>query len=179
MRKRLDAEELDDSSEDDEDRRARLIAEEKESDLKHASDLFGDVGGVPASRGKPQAVTVEDSSTPGAAIDLSSLPLFNPTNKDQFTQLRESLVPLLTKNSKHTQYGIFMPEFVKAICKDLPSDQIKKVASALTTLSNEKLKEEKAEKGGKKTKAAKTKTTLSVSRNAENDTTAYDDGLDE
>ena len=58
------------------------------------------------------------------------------------------------------------------------SEQIKKIASGLTTLSNEKMKEEKAaEKGGKKTKAAKTKTTLNASRDVslKADTRAYDD----
>jgi translation initiation factor 3 subunit J len=79
-----------------------------------------------------------------------------------------------------------MQEFTKAICKELPSDQIKKIASGLTTLSNEKLKEEKAaEKGGKKTKAQKTKTVLHADRGIGSksyaDTHAYDgdDGMDE
>ena len=72
-----------------------------------------------------------------------------------------------------------MQEFAKQISKDLPSDQIKKIASGLTTLANEKMKEEKAaDKGGKKTKAAKTKTTLNASRDVGlkgADTKAYDD----
>jgi len=49
-------------------------------------------------------------------------------------------------------------------------------------MSNEKMKEEKAaEKGGKKTKAAKTKTSLAAGRDVAHraDTTAYDDGLEE
>ena len=64
----------------------------------------------------------------------------------------------------------------------MPSEQIKKVASGLTTLSNEKMKEEKAaEKGGKKSKAAKTKVSLAATRDVSNkaDTTAYEDGLEE
>ena len=87
-------------------------------------------------------------------------------------------MPLISQNAKKAQYAIFMQEFTKRICKDLASDQIKKVASGLTTLSNEKMKEEKAaEKGGKKTKAAKTKTSLSAARDISHraDTTAYDD----
>jgi translation initiation factor 3 subunit J len=75
-----------------------------------------------------------------------------------------------------------MQEFTKQIAKDLPSDQIKKISSGLTTLSNEKLKEEKAlEKGGKKSKAAKTKITLNASRDIsyKADTSAYGDDLAE
>ena len=75
-----------------------------------------------------------------------------------------------------------MQEFSKQISKELPSDQIKKIASGLTTLSNEKMKEEKAaEKGGKKSKAAKTKSTLNATRDTTSraDTNAYDDDLGE
>ena len=70
-----------------------------------------------------------------------------------------------------------MQELCKGIARDLPSDQIKKIASGLTTLSNEKMKEEKAaEKGGKKTKAAKTKTSLNATRDVGRaaDVGAYD-----
>jgi hypothetical protein len=77
---------------------------------------------------------------------------------------------------------LFLQEFVKQISKDLPSEQIKKIASGLTTLSNEKMKEEKAaEKGGKKTKAAKTKTVLNASRDVgvRADTAAYDEDFGE
>jgi translation initiation factor 3 subunit J len=77
---------------------------------------------------------------------------------------------------------LFLQEFVKQISKDLPSEQIKKIASGLTTLSNEKMKEEKAaEKGGKKTKAAKTKTALNASRDVgvRADTAAYDEDFGE
>ena len=179
MRRRQEAADYESEEEDEADRRARLLREQKESDLKHAADLFGDIG-VPATRSNPKAITIQDETQPGAAIDLSALPIFDPTTKDQFTKLRDVLGPLLVKNAKKAQYSLFMQEFVKDIARELPSDQIKKIASGLTTLSNEKMREEKeAQKGGKKTKAAKTKTSLAGARNIEADTTAYDDGLDE
>ncbi|CAD0091618.1 unnamed protein product, partial [Aureobasidium vineae] len=143
MRKRM--EDLDFDSDDDEDeaeRKARLRREQKESDLKHAEDLFEGIG-VPATRSNPKAITVADEKQPGNAIDLSAMPLFNPTTKDQFAKLREILAPLLVSNVKKAQYTIFMQEFAKDIVKELPSDQIKKIASGLTTLSNEKMREEK------------------------------------
>lgn len=181
MRRRMEEEEQTDSDEDEADRRARLRAEQKESDLKHAEDLFEGIG-ISNNRAAGKHITVQDDSNPGETIDLSTLSLFNPTTKDQFTKLRETLAPLLAKNAKKAQYTLFMQEFAKQIVKELPSDQIKKIASGLTTLSNEKMKEEKAaEKGGKKTKAAKTKTNLGGSRGMADkvDTAAYDDGLDE
>lgn len=181
MRRKQEEEELDsEDSEDEAEKRARLRIQEKEGDLKHAEDLFGGIG-VNPNRGAAKPVTLTDPSDPTKTIELSSLSIFNPATLAQFTQLRETLVPLVAANSKKAQYPGFAVEFSKAIARDLPSEQIKKIASALTTLSNEKMKEEKAaEKGGKKTKGAK-KTVLNASRDTtlKADTNAYDDGLDE
>lgn len=184
MQKRLDDE--DESSEEEEteaEKLQRQRAAEKEADLKNAEDLFGGVGGVPASRAaaKP-VVTVQADEDPASTIDLSSLKLFNPTSVAQFAKLRETLVPLLNGNSKKPQYALFLQELTKQTVKDLNSDQIKKISSGLTAISNEKMKEEKAaDKGGKKTKAAKTKTSLAATRDVSTraDTTSYDDGLEE
>merc|ERR1711939_937855 len=123
--RRLAEESDEESSEEDEaTRRERLRRTEQESDLKHAEDLFGNIG-ISNSR---------KATTAANAVVIDS--------------------------------------------KDLTSDQIKKIASTLTALSNEKMKEEKnAEKGGKKSKAQKTKVALVASRNvsAVADTQAYDD----
>jgi translation initiation factor 3 subunit J len=177
---------MDSSDEDDEDdatRRRRLRETEINSDLVHAEDLFGAVQ-VPNNRVVKQTVILTDSKDPMSTIDLATMPLFNPKTKEQFTKLRETLIPLIGANSKHAQYTLFLQEFTKQICKDLPSEQIKKIASGLTTLSNEKMKEEKAaEKGGKK-KNTKAKTVLKADKTFTSskmvDTMAYDDdGLDE
>ncbi|EGE06041.1 hypothetical protein TEQG_05155 [Trichophyton equinum CBS 127.97] len=78
------------------------------------------------------------------------------------------------KSAKKPAYTLWLQDFTKQLVKDLPSQEIKKIASAMTAASNEKLKEEKAaDKGGKKTKAAKTKTSLVATRGA--DLNAYDD----
>ena len=182
--RRKQQEEDDESSDEDEDmaaKRERLRRTEQDADLKHAEDLFGDIG-INKNRSAPKTIVSADPSDPSSAIDLSSLPLFNPSTKDQFVKLRETLTPILAANAKKAQYTLFMQEFTKQIVKDLPSEQIKKIASGLTTLSNEKMKEEKAaEKGGKKTKAAKTKATLVANRDAGSraDTTSYSEELDE
>ncbi|RAL62461.1 hypothetical protein DID88_005027 [Monilinia fructigena] len=173
------AEGSDESSEEDEaTRRERLRRTEQESDLKHAEDLFGNIG-INSRKSTSAANAVQiDEKNPAATVDLTALPLFDPRTKQQFEKLRETLVPLITNNVKKAQYIIFLQEFTKQISKDLPSEQIKKIASTLTALSNEKMKEEKAaEKGGKKSKAQKTKTTLNASRNTMTnpDLQAYED----
>jgi translation initiation factor 3 subunit J len=174
-------EEEEDTSDDEEeteaDRRARMRQQERDADLKHAEDLFAEVN-ISKARNTSVPVRVDDPDDPSQKIDLSKLSIFKPTTKDQFAALREILVPLLTVNNKKGQYSLFLQDFTKQLAKDLPSDQIKKIASGLTALSNEKMKEEKAaEKGGKKTKAAKTKTSLNASRDIayKADNNAYDD----
>ncbi|KAI4663514.1 uncharacterized protein J4E78_003930 [Alternaria triticimaculans] len=166
-----------DEEETEAERRERMRQAELDASRAQAEELFGDLSVAPKAR-TGKAITIADESDPGNAIDLSSLAIFNPNTKDQFTKLRETLTPLIAGNSKKGQYSLFLQEFTKQIAKDLPSEQIKKIASGLTTLSNEKMKEEKAaEKGGKKSKAAKTKTTLNASRDVgvRADTRAYDD----
>ncbi|KAL0254747.1 Translation initiation factor 3 subunit J component [Diplodia seriata] len=175
----------DDSDEDEDEatRRARLRKSEMDSDLAAAEDLFGDLaigGGSKRSATKP-AVMVDPNDS-NNTIDLSTLKIFNPSTKDDFHKLRDTLAPLLAANSKKPQYNLFLQEFCKQIAKELPSDQIKKISSGLTTLSNEKMKEEKAaEKGGKKSKAAKTKTSLNATRDVayKADTATYDEDFGE
>jgi translation initiation factor 3 subunit J len=145
--------------------------------------LFGNIG-ISNNRKATTAANavVVDAKDPAATVDLTSLPLFDPKTKLQFEKMRDTLVPVISSNAKKAQYVIFLQEFTKQLAKDIPSDQIKKIASTLTALSNEKLKEEKAaEKGGKKSKAQKTKTTLVASRNISTgaDVNAYDDDFGE
>lgn len=178
-RRQMDDEMSSDEEEDEAERRARLRKTEQDADLAHAEDLFGG-GGVGNKRaaGAVKPVTLADDSDPTKILDLTSLDLFNPNTKGDFLKLREALVPLLTNNSKKAHYVLFLQEFTKQISKDLPSDQIKKISSGLTTLSNEKMKEEKlAEKGGKKSKAAKTKASLVATRDVSYraDTSTYGD----
>ena len=173
----------DDETDEDEteaERRERLRRTEKEADLAHAEDLLGDFGNIGISNSRKAKVTGSvvaiDGKDPNNTVDIATLPLFNPTTKLQFEQLRNTLVPILTASSKKAHYVLFLQEFAKQLAADLPSDQVKKVSSALTTLSNEKMKAEKAsDKGGKKTKAAKTKTSAVVSRANTVDTNTYED----
>ncbi|RYO75214.1 hypothetical protein DL766_009674 [Monosporascus sp. MC13-8B] len=182
-RARQAAEEDEETDEETEaDRRERLRRTEKEADLKHAEDLFGDAGlsvggGTSGSRKTTVGSAVPiDPKDPSKTVDLSTLPLFNPQTKTQFEAMRNTLIPIIGGNYKKAHYALFLQEFAKQLAKDLPSDQIKKVASTLTALSNEKMKEEKAsDKGGKKTKAQKTKTSLVTTRANATDLGTYDD----
>lgn len=150
--------------------------------MKHAEDLFGNIGISDRKVTTAANAVVVDAKNPAATVDLTALPLFDPKTKLQFEKLRDTLVPVITNNSKKAHYVIFLQELTKQLAKDLPSDQIKKISSGLTALGNEKMKEEKlADRGGKKSKAQKTKVALVASRNATTtaDVNAYDDDFGE
>ena len=165
-RRAAEDEETDSEDEDDAAKRARLRQSEKDADLKNAEDLLANAGLGPKTKSAPvKSLIIEDQKNPGQAIDLSELALFRPSTKSQFDQLSATLVPLLTASSVKPHYTLWVQQFVKQICAEIPSTEIKKAASVLTALSNEKMKEEKErDKTGKKTKAAKSKTTLAAGR---------------
>lgn len=181
LRQRLEEDEDETSDEDEAEKRRIAKEQEKAGDLKHAEDLFGDLTGPAKKTARP--VVAVDADDPTSSVDLSSLKVFNPVTKDQFTKLREALVPLINAQSKKGPYVLFLQDLCRGLCAELPSNEVKKISTVLTTLSNEKMREEKqAEKGGKKTKAQQTKAKLSAGRDIsfKADTTAYDDdGMDE
>lgn len=175
-----DEEDSDDYSDEDEHtRRERLKETEKEADLAHAADLLGDID-LNQKRAARKTAVIADAADPTKSIDLSEIALFRPATKQQFADLTKALVPLLTAQTKKPQYTLWVQDFARQLVKDMSSTDIKKVTSVLTTAGNEKLKEEKAaDKGGKKSKAAKSKITLAGARQASGqDLTAYDDGDD-
>lgn len=150
--------------------------------MNHAADLFGGIGVNPNRKAVSAGAAIPiDPKDPSKTVNLGTLPLMNPQTKLQFENMRNVLVPIIGGNSKKAHYTLFLQEFSKQLAKDLPSDQIKKIASTLTALSNEKMKEEKAaDKGGKKSKAQKTKTSVVVGRtNPAADTATYEEDFGE
>ncbi|KAI9752494.1 MAG: Translation initiation factor 3 subunit J component [Lichina confinis] len=185
-RQELDEDTSSEETEDEQSKRERLRKTEQDADLKHAEDLFGNIGVAdkrPAPKTLVMAVQDPKSANEPSSVDLASLPIFSPKTKDDFTRLSQLLVPLITKNSRHPQYTLhFLADFVRQISRDLPSAEIKKLSSAVALQLNEKIREEKtADKAGKKTKAAKTKASLVANRDTSYraDVTSYDDGLEE
>jgi translation initiation factor 3 subunit J len=138
--------------------------------LAHAADLFGEAGfgdaGLSAGRAKTKTAAVAlDAKDPTNTVDIAKLPIFAPTTKAQFEVLRTTIAPVISANSKKPHYSLFLEELTKALAREMPSEQIKKLASGLTALGSEKMREEKAAaKGGKKSKAAKTKVSLVTGR---------------
>jgi len=80
-------------------------------------------------------------------MDLST---FRPRTKDEFDEFSKRLTEVITSVSNLPHYTMFVIGLVKAISEPLGSEDVKKVSSGLTALTNEKLKAERGAGGKKK-----------------------------
>lgn len=145
--------------------KARLDRErELKSDLDNAASLLGSAG----SKANAQA--------PATLLDM------NPKTKDEFEDFSQQIMELLIrKHENKPLFATFVEGHVRQLAASLRDVDVRKAASALTTLANEKQKEQRDKTSGKKkgvTKAAKpilggAKTAARV------DTSRYEEALDD
>ncbi|RIA91304.1 translation initiation factor 3, subunit 1 alpha, partial [Glomus cerebriforme] len=70
------------------------------------------------------------------------LDTINPRTKEEFSKFSKLLVDRIRKHEKQgTTYVNFINEFVRELCFPLKDVDVRKVASSLTTLANEKQKQ--------------------------------------
>jgi len=146
------------------DPRAKALKEkqmELESDMKSAAELFG-----------------TDSS--GAQVDIKSILNANPKTREDFVVLSRQIFEFVIK--RHQDKPLY-PAFVEAHAKELASSlrdvEVRKVASGLTALANERQKEAKDKAGQKKKKAARPVLGGSKALGKAVDTRIYDEALDD
>jgi len=97
-----------------------------------------------------------------------------PASKDDFDKFEELLRTKITKYEKSPHYVPFLESLFRQITIDLEADDIKRLGSTLTALSNEKVKQQKVTKGKKK----KQKVSLVVGKDTDDvlaETAGYDD----
>ncbi|TEB34554.1 translation initiation factor eIF3 subunit [Coprinellus micaceus] len=112
---------------------------ELNADLTNAADLFG----AAALGGSKNA-------------DLDALISAQPRTKDDFTKLSSQIVEFIIKRHQSKPlYATFAEQLARDIAEPLKDVEIRKVASALTTLANEKQKEARDKASGKKKKGGK------------------------
>lgn len=143
--------------------RKRLEQErELKADLSHAADLFG-------------GMAVSSSS------DINTLLNFNPRTKDDFQALSSKIIDVILKRHENKPlYAAFIEHHVRALAMPLKDIEVRKAASALTTLANEKQKEQRDKASGKKKSKAASKPTLGSSKVVKKlDATVYDEPLDD
>jgi len=98
-----------------------------------------------------------------------------PSSKEDFDKFEELLRGKITKYERSPHYVPFLESLFRQIAIDLESEDIKRLGSTLTALSNEKAKQQKGTKGKKKTKQ---KASLVVGKDTDNvldDTGGYNE----
>ena len=97
-----------------------------------------------------------------------------PSSKEDFDKFEELLRTKITKYERSPHYVPFLENLFRQIVIDLEVDDIKRLGSTLTALSNEKAKQQKGTKGKKK----KQKASLVVGKDTD-DVLAETGGYDE
>ncbi|KAL8293069.1 hypothetical protein RQP46_000763 [Phenoliferia psychrophenolica] len=140
-------------------RKAREKAAILKADMANASDLMGGL-----NLGEPDLLSMR-CQTGG-----------------DFDELAAALAErLLSKHGDKPLYAKFVENFVKQLCAPLSDQDVKRAATGLTTLANEKQKAAKDAAGGKKKKGA-AKPGLGASKTVGSgraDTSLYEETLDD
>jgi translation initiation factor 3 subunit J len=160
-----DSEEYDSDAVLDPREKARRDKErELKADLNNAADLLGAaaLGGTSSS-------------------ELDSLISFQPRTKEDFVKLSDSLIEFVVKRHQSKPlYHTFVEHHSRALAIPLKDVEVRKVASGLTTLANEKQKEQRDKASGKKKPKTASKPGLGGAKvSARQDTSVYDEALDD
>ncbi|RXW15047.1 hypothetical protein EST38_g10805 [Candolleomyces aberdarensis] len=161
------AEEGDEYDSDDVlDPRAKALKDkerELNSDLSNAAELFG-AAGLGGSKN----------------AELDALISAQPRTKEDFQKLSSQIFEYIIKRHQSKPlYASFVEQLARDISQPLKDVEVRKVASNLTTLSNEKQKEQKDKASGKKKKVAKPILGGSKVSGKGHDTNMYDEALDD
>ncbi|KAG8917024.1 Translation initiation factor 3 subunit J component [Tulasnella sp. 418] len=143
----------------------RKMEREREvaADLQHATDLLGtaSIGG-------------------SKDTDTSALASANPKTKPEFEAFAKQVVAsVIQKHQNKPLYASFVDALVKEVCLPLRDVEVRKSASILTALANEKQKEQKEKASGKKKPKGAAKPTLGAAKPGKVDTRVYEEALDD
>jgi len=137
---------------------------ELNADLNNAAELFGAaaLGGTSSS-------------------ELDKLISFQPRTKDDFQKLSAGIIEFLIKRHQNKPlYASFIEHHVRELALPLKDVEVRKAASGLTTLANEKQKEQRDKASGKKKPKSAQKPILGAAKaSAKLDTDIYDEALDD
>lgn len=137
---------------------------EIESDLSNATELFG-------------STTVKGSSD----ADLDNILKSTPKSKEDFVALSDAIIAhIIKRHQDKPLYGSFVEHHVRALAAPLRDVEVRKAASGLTTLANEKQREQRDKLSGKKKPKSAGKPILGASKLGNKlDTTVYEEALDD
>ncbi|KAI9268072.1 eukaryotic translation initiation factor 3 subunit J [Phascolomyces articulosus] len=130
-----------------------------EADMNSATDLFS---GASISKDKKPTGSIED---------------FKPKTRVEYNDYAKRLAEIILANSKSANYGAFLDTLVKEIavpCKDM---DIRKAASSLTAMANEKQRQ--AKEATKSKKKGKPQLAAAGKSSALDDSSSYRDVYDD
>ncbi|KAJ7476080.1 eukaryotic translation initiation factor 3 subunit J [Mycena latifolia] len=137
---------------------------ELNADLNNAAELFGAaaLGGTSSS-------------------ELDSLISFQPRTKDDFVKFSNQIIEVIIKRHQTKPlYPTFIEHLARELAMPLKDVEVRKVASGLTTLANEKQKEQRDKASGKKKPKSAGKPALGAAKaSGKVDTGLYDEALDD
>jgi len=142
--------------------KARLEKErELEADLRNARELL-------------DSTTLKGSSD----ADLDKILKSSPQSKEDFIELSDAIIAHIVKRHQDKPlYATFVEHHARALAQPLRDVDVRKAASGLTTLANEKQREKAS---GKKKPKSTAKPVLGASKVGNKlDTTVYDEALDD
>ncbi|TFK70327.1 translation initiation factor eIF3 subunit [Pluteus cervinus] len=160
-RKAAGEDDIDSEDEFDPKEKAKRDKErEIKADLNNAADLFGAValGG-----------------------ELDALVSFQPRTKEDFEKFSAMIIEyVVKKHQSKPLYQAFVEHHVRQLAMPLKDVEVRKAASGLTTLANEKQKEQRDKASGKKKPKTVAKPVLGSSKVANKfDTNLYEEALDD
>lgn len=137
---------------------------ELQADLNNAADLMG-------------AAALGGTSSK----ELDSLISAQPRTKEDFIDLSNKIMEYIIKRHQTKPlYPTFVEHFVRELAQPLRDVEVRKAASGLTTLANEKQKEQRDKASGKKKTKGSAKPGLGAAKVASKlDTNIYDEALDD
>ncbi|KAJ7285255.1 eukaryotic translation initiation factor 3 subunit J [Mycena rebaudengoi] len=163
------------AGEDDDDYDSDIVLDPREklrrdkerelnADLNNAAELFG-------------AAALGGTSS----AELDSLISFQPRTKDDFIKFSNQIIEFVIKRHQSKPlYPAFVEHLVRELAMPLKDVEVRKAASGLTTLANEKQKEQRDKTSGKKKPKTTAKPALGAAKvSSKFDTNLYDEALDD
>jgi len=164
--------------------KARRLAEDEDKDEESVADE-----GEQRRRDKEQQLEIDLANASSLlSISAKSLPTeiqelvaFNPKTKEDFEAYSKKIFEaFIKKHQEKPLYAAFVEMHVKALAQPMRDVDVRKAASGLTTLANEKQKEQRDKSSGKKKTKGAAKPALAGTRALSRaDTVAYEDALDD
>jgi translation initiation factor 3 subunit J len=111
--------------------------------------------------GRHELITPVPMFAGTSSSELDALISANPRTKEDFQDFSTRIIEFIVKRHQTKPlYASFVEHHVRELCQPLKDVEIRKAASGLTTLANEKQKEQRDKTSGKKKVKAATKPVL-------------------